>query len=391
MTPDKRSFWGLVMSYAGWGIGLSSLLIAIYAEFIKKDEPKLEYEIISSTGFINNQETSANLTILVDTLDVQENHLNITAYSIKVENKGTKHIRYDDYDKGAFGLKIIDGQLLEPPTLLQSATAHIREMYVANTDSLKDNCFVNIPSLSLDVADNYIIRVVLLHDVDKTPRFMPEGKIVGQKNIGFKELQMREPSFWSIVFIGRWYVHIVRFFVYLFAISIAGILFAIVIIQISDAVSKRKRKKRMNELSEKKKQILVESVVKNYIDYGEKPIIRLHELFSKNENEIGSQYSKSKGFVNSKRALEINNRDALRFHRDRYRKIQNMIDKGYFVLKENNAIVFNKDAKQTVQAIYTMLEARDLLRGSDFVEYHGDRVRFDRLIDYSFEDLFRTE
>ena len=68
-TPDKHGIWGMVMSYAGWGIGLASLLIAIYAEFIKKDEPKLEYEVMSSTDFINNQETSASLKIFVDTLD----------------------------------------------------------------------------------------------------------------------------------------------------------------------------------------------------------------------------------------------------------------------------------------------------------------------------------
>jgi len=53
---SKRNGWlGAVMSYAGWGIGLASLLIAVYAEFIKKDAPKLEYDIISSTDFINPQ------------------------------------------------------------------------------------------------------------------------------------------------------------------------------------------------------------------------------------------------------------------------------------------------------------------------------------------------
>lgn len=181
--PDKRGIWGIAMSYAGWGIGLASLLIAVYAEFIKKDEPRLEYEIISSTDFINNQETSASLKIFVDTLDVQENHLNITAYNIRVENRGTEHIRYDDYDKGAFGLKVIDGQLLEPPTLLQSSTTHIRDLYVVNNDSLKDANFVTIPNISLDVEDNYTIRVVLLHGAEKTPQFRPEGKIVGQKMI----------------------------------------------------------------------------------------------------------------------------------------------------------------------------------------------------------------
>lgn len=367
--------WRVFMAYAGWGIGLASLLIAIYAEFIKKDEPKLEYEIISSTDFINNQETSASLKIFVDTLDVQGNHLNITAYNIKVENKGTEHIRYDDYDKGAFGLKIIDGQLLEPPTLLLSSTGHIRDLYAANSDSLKNKSFVSIPSLSLDVDDNYTIRVVLLHNADKTPQFLPEGKIVGQKTIELRGLQTPAPGFWSIVFIGRWYVHIVRFFVYIFAIAIVGVLFGFVISKISDAVNKQKRKKRINELSKKRK--LVESVVKDYIDDGEGVIIQLHELFSKNENEITTQYVKSKEFVNSKRALEINNRKAVRFHLKRYLRIQRMIDKGYLVVKEKDALAFNMEAKQTVQAIYTMLDARDLLGVPDIVEYYGDRELLD--------------
>lgn len=144
----------------------------------------------------------------------------------------------------------------------------------------------------------------------------------------------------------------------------------------------------MNELSKKKK--LAESVVKDYIDNGEGVIVQLHELFSKNENEISTQYSKSKGFVNSKRALEINNRKAVRFHRNRYRRIQNMIDKGYLEVKENEEIAFNKEAKQTTQAIYTMLDARDLLRGADIVEFYGDRVRLDGLSDYYFEELNRT-
>ena len=388
-TTDKRSFGGMLMSYAGWGIGLASLLIAIYAEFIKKDEPRLEYEIISSTDFINNQETSASLRIFVDTLDIQENHLNITAYNIKVENKGTEHIRYDDYDKGTFGLKIIDGQLLEPPTLLHSSTVHIKDIYVANSDSLEDECFVTIPRISLDVEDNYTIRVVLLHSADKTPKFLPEGKIVGQKTIEFLDLKAPEPGFWSIVFAGRWYVHIVRFFIYLFVIAIAGVLFGIILSQISDAVSKRKRKNRMVELSKKEK--LVESVVKDYIDNGEGVIVQLHELFSKNENEISTQYAKSKGFVRSKRALEINNRNAVLFHRSRYHRIQKMIDKGYLEVKEKDSIAFNKEAKQTVRAIYTMLDDCDLLRGSDIGESHGERVRLDRLPDYYYEDIFRAD
>ena len=40
--------FGKFMSYAGWGIGLASLLIAIYGEFIKKDEPKIVPDRVDS-------------------------------------------------------------------------------------------------------------------------------------------------------------------------------------------------------------------------------------------------------------------------------------------------------------------------------------------------------
>lgn len=372
VSATKPGIWKSVMSYAGWGIGLASLLIAVYAEFIKKDAPKLEYEIMSSTDFINNSETSANLKIFVDTIDVQDNHLNITAFNIKVENKGTEHIRYDDYDKGVFGLKIIDGELLEPPVLLHSSTSHIRNLYAPKNDSLKNNSFLDIPTLSLDIDDNYTIRVVLLHNAEKIPRFIPEGKIVGQKTIEFHELQASEPGFWTIVFSGKWYIHVVRFFVYLMVIAIVGIVFAIVISLMSDAVCKRKRKKRMEELAKKKK--LVEFVKNDYIENGEYVIVQLYNMFSKNETKISTQYKKSKEFTHSKRALEKNNRNAVRFHRTRYKRIQMMIDKGYLEIAADNKdkLVFDKEAKQSVQAIYEMLDSKDLLSKATSFEYYPE-------------------
>ena len=352
------SVFGKFMSYAGWGIGLASLLIAIYGEFLKKDEPKLEYDIVSSAKFINNNETSASLKIFVDSLDVQENHLNITAYNIKVENKGTEHIRYDDYDKGDFGLRITNGKLLEPPVLLESSTEHIRSQY-SERDSLSDNRFIAIPQLSLDVNDYYIMRVVLLHGVDSIPSFTPEGKIVGQKEIVFQSLQQPVPGFWSEVFHGVWYVHIVRFFVYIFGIAFLGLLFGFVVSSISDKLSKYKRKRYMNELAKKKK--LVQFVRDDYVNNGEFTIIQMNELYKKSESDITTKYKKSKGFVKSTRAWEKSNRKAVRYHKDRYQKICRMIDSGYLVLKDDDNIAFNKDAKQTVHDIYTMLDSRDLL------------------------------
>lgn len=385
VSAKKHGLWKAVMSYAGWGIGLASLMIAVYAEFIKKDAPDLEYEILSSTDFINNSETSANLKIFVDTIDVQENHLNITAYNIKIENKGTEHIRYDDYDKGAFGLKIIDGELLEPPVLLHSSTSHIKNSYIYKNDSLSNNSFLDIPTLSLDIDDNYTIRVVLIHNAEKTPRFIPEGKIVGQKTIEFQELQASEPGFWTIVLSGKWYIHIVRFFVYLIAVAITGIIFAVIISLVSDVIGKRKRKNRMKELAKKKK--LVEFVKNDYIENGEYIIVHMHDIFSKNETDISTQYKKSKGFTHSKRALEKNNRNAVRFHRNRYNRIQMMIDKGYLEIsaEDNDKLEFNKEAKQSVQAIYVMLDSKDLLSKATSFEYYPEEMLIERIQEPTLE------
>ena len=322
---------------------------------------------MSATDFINNKETSASLRIYVDTLDIQDNHLNITAYNIKVENKGTSHIRYYDYDKGGFGLRIQNGLLLEPPVILNASTPHIREMFPKN-ERVESESFVDIPTLSLDIDDYYTIRIVLLHNVDSIPSFKTVGKIVGQNKIEFHAFQPPVPNFWKTVFYGGWDIHVVRFFIYLLAFAVVVTLSSLAVAGISDSVAKRRRRRRMNDLSKKKE--LVPFVQEDYVKNGEYAIIKMHNLYNKTEADITNRYKKSKGFVNSKRALESNNKNAIHYHRDRYQRIVKLIDQGYFEIKEDDKIVFNRAAKQTVQAIYTMLQTKDLLKG------HNDNTLF---------------
>jgi len=358
MNRLSTSRWKSLFNYFGWFIGLLGTCTTIYLGFFQTKDPGLEYEIVSSTDFINNQETSANLKIFVDTLDVQENHLNITAYNIKVENKGTKHIRYDDYDKGKFGLKILDGKLLESPILLDASTIHIRERYAQNSDSLNDGNFVAIPTLSLDVNDNYTIRVVLLHNAEKIPQFLPNGKIIGQKTIEFCELQTPNPKFWTLVFYGKWYVHVVRFLIYLIITFLVCFAVAITGSFISDILEKRERRKFINELNKKKK--IIEFVKDEYIEKGVYAITLPIRLYKQNESDINTQYKKSKEIIKNKQGF--NNSKKVRNHRLQYEWIQEMIDRGYLDIKEDGGIVFNKEAKQSVLAIYGMLKSKGLLR-----------------------------
>lgn len=200
-------------------IGTIATVIGLIVTIIvstKKSYPKLEYDIVSAIDFFNNPESVPYIKMFIeDTIDVQENHYNITAYSIKVENKGTKHIKYSDYDEGFFGLKVDNGSLLDAPVLLSASDTHIEDIFCIDSIA-KGSCEINIPHISLDADNYYIIKIVLLHNVDSIPKFYPKGKITGQKSIQINETQKTTTTFWSEVFSGGWPVQIVRLVLYLF-------------------------------------------------------------------------------------------------------------------------------------------------------------------------------
>lgn len=354
--------------FAGWGIGLASLLLAVYSEFIKKDEPRLEYDIVSSTTFINKNETAANLKIFIDSLDIQKKDLNITAFNIKVSNKGTAPIRYNDYDQGFFGLKIQHGALLESPTLIEESVKQIKELFPKG-DSILNNKIISIPSLSLDVDDYYIMHIVLLHSADSIPEFHPEGRIIGQKEISLNTLKNPITGFWALVFIGDWYVHLARLFLYLIIVIISALLVGLSYSEIDTFYHKKKLERLISRLSEKYKipQYIKEDVVK----YGVSFVMRLNEIYSKKEEDLSSQYKRSKEIVTSKRQSGSKKHRNFWFYKQRYNMFHSMANKGYIELKDDGSVVINKEAKRSIQIVYSNLSSKNMLKPNYTEIYYG--------------------
>lgn len=365
---EKSTKFKAFFYFAGWGIGLASLLIAVYSEFIKKDEPKLEYDIVSSTTFINKNETAANLKIFIDSLDIQKNDLNITAFNIKVSNKGTAPIRYNDYDQGFFGLKVQYGSLLESPTLIEQSINQIRELF-PKSDSIVNSNIINVPALSLDVDDYYIMHIVLLHNTDSFPVFHPEGRIIGQKEILLNTLKTPIVGFWTLVFIGDWYVHLTRLFLYLIIVIISAILAGLSFSEIDTFYRKKKIERLASKIAEKYKIPLY--VKEDFIDYGVNFIIQLNEFYSKNEEYLSVQYLKSKEITNSKCQPGSKKRKDFWNHEQRYNKFMTLANKGYIELKNDDRVVFNKEAKRSVQALYFNLSSNDMLKPRYRDIYYG--------------------
>lgn len=356
---EKPAKYKSFFYFAGWGIGLASLLLAIYSEFIKKDEPKLEYDIVSSTIFINKNETAANLRIFIDSLDIQKNDLNITAFNIKVSNKGTAPIRYSDYDQGFFGLKIHHGILLESPTLIQESVNQIRELF-PKSDSIVNKKTISIPALSLDVDDYYIMHIVLLHSADSIPALYPEGRIIGQKEILLNTLKNSMPSFWTLVFIGDWYVHLARLFLYLIIVIISALIVGLSYSEIDAIYHKKKLERFMTKLTQRYK--MPQFVKEDVIKYGVYFVRQLNEVYSRKEDDLSAQYKKSKEIVTNKSKPGIKKHKDIWFHKQRYYKFQSMANKGYIELKDDDSVVFIKEAKRSVLIVYSNLISHNMLK-----------------------------
>lgn len=370
----KENTFGKILTLLGTLIGIIGLFATIFFglnDTIIKNEPRFEYDIISETDFLNNSESTPYIKVFIeDTIDVQENHYNITAYSIKIENKGKKHISYRDYDEGFFGLKIDKGILLDVPILLSASNESIIKNF--HTDTIaKGNSEIEIPKLSLDIGDNYVIKIVLLHNADSIPEFHREGKIVGQKSIDLNPIQKPTPSFWSMTFEGIWWVQLIRLVSY----SIFGFAIVLAVVSLVDKIQENNRKRIAKKAIEQREEDIIKlniipSIKDEYIKniriptyyspyFDDSPAInKIQKLYfiytNDNEAKITERYQKMVNFINQRKYYDNFNDEEFNRVREEYNEYNDFIKKNYFILHDMS-ITFHKDAKESVMKLFDFL------------------------------------
>ncbi len=348
----KENKWGNTL---GWIFGAISIILAIYFGAIKKDEPKLEYDIVAKTDFFNHSENVSGLKVYIDdSVNIQEKHLNITTYNIQIENKGSKYIDKSDYVEGFFGLEIDNGTLLDVPFLLSSSGSYIDNTFYVDTN-VKGGSKIEIPKLAIDENDKYLIKVVLLHDEDSIPQFHTIGKIIGQKEIDIKEEYINKNSKKISV-----YSILVGIVVAIIAMGFNYLLDTI----IDKKVVKWKLKQKEEELRRIKNEIdnlpdIMPAIKEEYITNGY-PSIALLELFFITENEPAAtnEYRKMTRYLHNNKS---NSDEDYKTVKREYDKYQSYIEKGFIILNEDFSITFNKEAKESVKRLLGFLrEKREL-------------------------------
>lgn len=353
--PSHSSIWGIAVKWMLGLIAVIGFVVTIYLGFVKKTSPIFEYDILSETDFFNNSESASYIKIFIDSTDVQENHLNISTYRIQISNKGNDNISYYDYDTGLFGLKIVDGTLLESPVLLESSTDYIRAKF--SNDSIIKTSFINIPKLAIDVDDYFIIKLVILHEVDVAPNFIPIGKISGQKNIAVNPIQVPQPNFWVTAFSGNFIVQLVRLIAYLIVAIITLALVIAIVSIFGDIIKKNKRQRFIKELQRNKN--ISNMVKETYINHGTSRIVELQTIFQCTETEITERYKATRYLIdhnshqkNSRLTIKTLSQSEL------YRQL---LEDGFLFMNVDGNISFNKEAKASVIKLYDLLKERGLL------------------------------
>ena len=348
----RSGFSVLEHSVAKWVIALTTVLgfcLAAIGLFLRY-RPKFEYEIISKTDFLNSDESFSGLRVYLDSIDIQQTHLNISVFLVKIENKGSSPIRYVDYDEGGFGLRLKDGRLIDPPMIVGASTEHLTIRFQEDVSSNDSTIF--IPRLPLDEGDFFTIKTTVLHQESSSPSFSAFGKVSGQKSIQINDVYDANPSLIKSVFKGDFLVQIIRGLLYFLIVCCVLFIIAGLVNIVKDLSRNGKRKQYIMGIWEDSD--LDNTVKDDFITFGGVFIEDLHLFYWYGEAEATYKYLKAMSAVsNADSSAEIDLQSvSLKNGKYLIRDLRHYAKKGYISIKEDGTIVFDQKKKESVNYLY---------------------------------------
>ena len=352
---------------SAWAIAVISLIVTVYVSFFYQKSCKLEYEILSNTSILNKNVELSSIKIIVDSVDVQQSNANISIVELLVSNRGKDHLRRDDYDNSKFGLKVINGRLLENPELVSASTIHLRQCVTEHYFG-DDSTFINIPTLPLDSKDFYQLKLVVLHNNDHSLEFVPYGKIIGQQEIHILDSINVDETFISQLIQGSIFIHLCRLVCYLIVL----ISFTIAIFSISDFFAERKKKSLLKQAYSNKS--IENNVIDDYVKLGDVAFKEMKDYLEMSEKDLYRKFQASISFVNSIRNKK--NYEQWHFHTNRANLLKHMLKNGYLKMGDG---VINIDKRKRYSVMQFI----------DFLGANGISLKYYRLnprIEYELEN-----
>lgn len=171
-TAEKKyafGIYGILISLFSLGAG--------YYWAVREQEPQLIYDVFSNTQVFSINANVNKLQVVYNNEDLRSKNKKLTLLTIRIENIGNANIKETDYYSGsAFGFKLINAELAEPPTLIDASNEFLFDNIRLRSDSINKILINKIP---LDKSQSFTIKLLAIVKGNAIPGISPFGYISG--------------------------------------------------------------------------------------------------------------------------------------------------------------------------------------------------------------------
>jgi len=392
-TVSKKSYLNAAIAF----VGLIAAILTIYAFLFQGTQNKIQYEIISNSNVFDINTNISKLDIIYDSTSLKKNNQNLRIISLRIKNVGNTNILKTFYDQNSpLGVQITNGYIVENPEILNTSNDYLSK----NVRTFKkDNNLVVFSEVILDMNEFYEIKMLVLHESDKTPKLSAVGKVAGIKYIPIinsSDIEVNVP-FLSKAFSGNIFIHLARSLVYFIGVTIL----ILASVGISELISSQKNKRRKRKLIRSfeesigyTSQRIHEVIFDNFEDYGMRILEKKYSLLT-DEDEINARMEQWKEVLQLKNEKEkvikgridvtdlqlsdgsrVSNRDE-----GKIQLIEEMKSEG-FLIQTNSHLSVNDELKLTLERFIEHLKKNKFsepVDASEFYEIKDELIRENRI------------
>jgi len=208
-----RKIWDFIKWLSPF-IGLSSLVLAIYINFMVPRNPEISLEALNNSTLIDIKDNYQKLTILYDSINILNSDEELRYILLKIKNTGNHNINLSHFDpNNPFGIKISAGCIVDVPQITTSTVEDLQLYLEVVQDSTNSFFF---PAFLFDTGTYFTIKFLVLIEKDKPLVIRPFGKISGTNPIIINNSQnfKQEPNLLQTVFEGSLIVLLLKLVIF---------------------------------------------------------------------------------------------------------------------------------------------------------------------------------
>lgn len=246
---EKKWAW----SFSGFLLAIIFGAITIYTSFFQDLNPNLQFIVETNTSVLDLKEDVKNLEILYNGIDIKKQNKNLSIIRLKIINNSNVNItKYLYDDLSPIKVLVKNAEIVDKPRVSETSNNYLKENLNITLDS--SGC-IHLPQLIIEGHEFFILDFLILHNNGINPKISSAGKIAGQIN-GIEVIKNYhatiQQTFWGKIIYGNLWIHIVRFLCYFIFLILTIIAIVLPTFLISDAISKKNKKKRISKYKIKK-------------------------------------------------------------------------------------------------------------------------------------------